>query len=291
MLDELLTDYQILHILKPNLVVCRGSGRYLYMLSRVCKFLKIKLIMFGASDVNFVPGKDTINGSELYTKLYRKSIKHISGFVVQNDVQADTLKLYYGQEALILPNIWIVDNKSEVVTKDIDCIWVSNLRRLKRAEWFVKAARELNQYGFVMIGGVLDQKYFEEINNEVSTVSNIAYMGAQPMERVSSLIGRSRLLACTSEYEGFPNTFIQAWANKVPVVSTVNPSNLITRYNLGCVVNSEEEFAAKISDLLSNKGELNDMIKAIGSYFDDNHDAENAYSKLIAYLTCLKLLP
>lgn len=284
LLGELVESIRIIRRIKPGLIICRGSGRYLYILSKICRLYRVKLVFFGASDVNFIPGKDIVNGSLSYTKMYRKSIPHISGFVVQNDLQASTLKANYHREALIMPNIWIIDNKRLATEKTIDCIWVSNLRKLKRAEWFINAARQLGQYRFIIVGGASDQSYFEQIKEESNDVSNLKFMGAKPMGEVSQLISQSRFLACTSEYEGFPNTFIQAWANSVPVISTVDPSNIISRYNLGRVVETEEQFVSQLSIILKDLSAQEEMIQAVNDYFVAHHDADSAYMRLEDYL-------
>ena len=72
-----------------------------------------------------------------------------------------------------------------------------------------------------------------------------------------------RLLPCrrvplcsTSEFEGFPNTFLEAWAQGVPVVSTFDPDGLIERRGLGRAVAKAEDLAAALRDLLSRRGGL-----------------------------------
>ena len=41
---------------------------------------------------------------------------------------------------------------------------------------------------------------------------------------------KSKILINTSSFEGFPNTFVQAWANGVPVISLkVDPDNIIKK--------------------------------------------------------------
>lgn len=284
LLAEFIENYKVLHREKPSFIIARGSGRYLYLLSKMCRWFNVKLVFFSASDVNFVPGKDTVTNSESYTKLYRKAIPLFAGYVTQNNYQADTLLKNYHRHSLILPNIWIVGEKENVVEKKIDCIWVSNLRRLKRAEWFVNMARKLSQYSFVMVGGVSEQSYYDKIVAMSKEVDNLEFLGAQPMERVSSLIAESRLLACTSEYEGFPNTFIQAWANSVPVVSTVDPSNVIRDYDLGVTIQSEKDFTERIIELLTDDNLYKAKRDAVNKYFIEHHDADSAYLKLHDYL-------
>jgi glycosyltransferase involved in cell wall biosynthesis len=53
----------------------------------------------------------------------------------------------------------------------------------------------------------------------------------------------------TSEIEGFPNTFLQAWVRGIPVVSFFDPDGVIQREGLGRTVASVEEMAAAVHRL------------------------------------------
>jgi glycosyltransferase involved in cell wall biosynthesis len=59
----------------------------------------------------------------------------------------------------------------------------------------------------------------------------------------------------TSEIEGFPNTFLQAWVRSVPVVAFFDPDSLIRNRQLGCSVTSVEEMASAIQTLLADDEE------------------------------------
>jgi len=91
---------------------------------------------------------------------------------------------------------------------------------------------------------------------------------------------------CTSEYEGFPNTFLQAWSNNVPVISTVDPSDVIKEYKLGLVVNTEAELLAATNTLLSDNSLYDEIQKNIKQYFELNYDSQTQYEKAISYIDC-----
>lgn len=267
---------------KPNIVIFRGASRYLFFLSRLCGKRNIPLLLFGASDTDFVPGKEIVGGSSLNRKLYQKAIASITLFVTQNELQRDALKQYYGKDSLMIPNIWI-PLENQVVEKKYDAVWIANLRPLKRAEWFVKLAVDMPQYRFAIVGGNLIKDYSELIENLASNVSNLSLLGAQPFNNVNMILSESRLLVCTSEYEGFPNTFLQAWSQAIPVVSTVNPSDLITKHHLGVIVGNQESLKEQTLALLSDEGLYDECVNSIKSYFGENHSADKAFDKLCDY--------
>ena len=69
-------------------------------------------------------------------------------------------------------------------------------------------------------------------------------------EDVNKLLERSHLLVNTSKWEGFSNTFIQAWMRSVPVMTLgVNPDGLLDNSYLGCNHVSTAEIASSIREL------------------------------------------
>ena len=270
--------------LLPDLVFFRGSSRCLFLLARLCNRKHVWLVYFGASDTDFEPGKEIVGGSSLNRTLYQKSLRHIESFVTQNKLQHDLLAQYYKKRSLIIPNIWI-PYESIRNTKQYDAVWIANLRPLKRAEWFVSLAKALPQYQFAIAGGCLICEYYDKIKRMANNVANLSFLGAQSFDEVNKLLSRSRLLVCTSEFEGFPNTFLQAWAQSVPLVSTVNPSNLIISKNLGVVVGTQEDLKEQVEAVLSNNLLYCDIVNSIEKYFLNTHSADMAFDLLTNYLS------
>lgn len=270
---------------RPQVIISRGASRSDYALSVVSRWFKIKYILFGASDTDFQIGKELIVG-EYNRKLYQKAIPKINNFVVQNSCQQQDLKHNYNKESLVIPNIWLEKSIDEKRSEtEFDVIWVANLRKLKRPEWLLNAARNLPELKFAMVGGpTTDIQYFEEIKGEANQIPNLTFFGQLSFQQTNELIGKTKILACTSEFEGFPNTFLQAWSQKIPVVSTVDPSDVIESNNLGKVVDSEYNLVNDIVQLVGDKNEYMKKQKSIETYFATVHSADKNYLKLINYL-------
>lgn len=291
-LHEWLSVFREMLLVRPHIVISRGAGRISYPLAIVSRWFGVKFVFFGASDVNFEPGKELIAGGEHNRKLWQKAVKKIKYIVVQNAHQQETLKKNYDKESLILFNLWgeYLKNPSRYAKYvDIpltDVVWVANLRRLKRAEWMVNAAKALPQFDFTIVGGATGQEpeYYDEIERLASGIDNLHFLGKKSFAETNAIVSQSRLLCCTSTFEGFPNTFLQAWANNIPVVSTVNPSNVITDNNLGAVVETEDAFQAALQSILSNTEEYNRKCMAVKDYFERHHSPEVNYQKLVEYI-------
>lgn len=286
-LNFLLEWYHALYFIlkiRPRMIIFRGANRSLYPIALFSKLFRKKLVFFGASDVNFVPGQELV-GSETNRWFYQKSLPLISSFVTQNEYQKETLQKYYAKKSLVLSNIWnTVEKVSGLNAPTSDVVWIANLRRLKRAEWFISAARCLPNYRFVMAGGSSDDVYYHEMESLARKIPNLLFLGPVSFFESCHLVSQSRVLVCSSIFEGFPNTFLQAWSNGIPVVSTVDPSDVVVKHQLGIVIKSEKELISSINTLLEDRVLMNNVQRSIISYFSMNHASEVGYSKLICHI-------
>lgn len=270
----------------PQIIISRGASRDAFPLSVVARWFGVKYACFGASDVNFEPGNELIAGGKHNRRLWQKAVRKMNYIVVQNQHQYDTLKINYTKEGLILFNIWGKVKTSVTDVQQTDVVWVANYRPLKRPEWIIEAAKRLPCFDFSMVGGAMaDKNYYNKVCNEASGIQNLHMLGARSFAETCHIVSKSRLLCCTSTFEGFPNTFLQAWSADIPVVSTVDPSGVIVNNNLGVVVESYEDFINALKDLLSNDNTYESKRSNVERYFNNNHSANMNYNKLIEYIS------
>lgn len=285
LLNEWRACLKVIRTLKPQLCIERGAHRKLLALTSVSRMFGSKVVLFGASDVNFVSGKATV-GNKINRWCYERGLANCNYFVAQNSFQAQTLLENYGKQSIVIPNIWReCPNVGKSYAKLYDAVWIANFRRLKRAEWFVDLARNNPQYKFAMAGGDLgDNQYFNAIKDAAAMIDNLEFKGSVSFRESNELLQSSKLLVCSSEYEGFPNTFIQAWAQNIPVISTVNPGGVIAGNNLGIVVETFTEMEEGVKHLLADSYEYSEKVESIGKYFSVNHSSKAAYQKLMTYI-------
>lgn len=281
-IEMFLSLYYILAI-RPNVIVVRGASRNISYLSLWCKLTGTKLVLFGASNSDFIPGEEILP-SNRDKKLYGSGLKRINYIVAQNNEQKELLLSNYGnKKCIVIPNIW-PSNCNNRKEKDIDFLWVSNFRGLKRPEWFIKLAKENPQYSFTMIGAANEKILYDKCQEEAKCVPNLSFLGGKSFDEVNLYFARTRCFVCTSTMEGFPNTFLQAWSNNIPVLSTFTPSGLVEKHNLGIIVKDYDDMNNQLNTILEDDY-YNKARKSIQEYFTEAHNPKLMYDKLMQMIS------
>jgi glycosyltransferase involved in cell wall biosynthesis len=145
-------------------------------------------------------------------------------------------------------------------------VWIGNIKSIKQPELFIRLAQEFSGYPgvkFIMVGRPTVGRYQQRLERMLSRLQNIEYRHELPMPEVNAVLARSHILVNTSRYEGFPNTFIQAWMRSVPVISlNEDPDGMITQYGLGFHSRTFGQLVSDTGRLLSDSLVRNAMAEA-----------------------------
>jgi len=95
--------------------------------------------------------------------------------------------------------------------------------------------------------------YLEQLRVLAREVPNLTLHGSLGQDETLGLFDRARLLVNTSDIEGLPNTFYQAWVRAIPVVSFLDPDQRIVSHGLGAAVPDFETLVAAVRDLLADE--------------------------------------
>jgi glycosyltransferase involved in cell wall biosynthesis len=190
-------------------------------------------------------------------KLYNYGLHRADVIAAQTEFQAQLLRENHGLESTVV-NMMVEPPRAGVpVVKDIDVLWVSNLRALKRPELVLELARQLPHVRFTLAGGPMPgaETYFEDMMAAAAPLTNVSMLGPVRYAESGALFDRAKIFLNTSSIEGFPNTFLQAWIRGVPVVSFFDPDSLVKRLQLGRVANSLDEMREGIRGLLDTEAD------------------------------------
>jgi glycosyltransferase involved in cell wall biosynthesis len=188
--------------------------------------------------------------------LYEHGLRRAASVLVQSAHQRELMRSNFGVDSSIAGMI-VQPGRSDIAfhDRDIDALWVSNMRSVKRPDVLLSVADQLPNVSFHMVGGIVTgaQPFFETVRSQAANRSNVTFHGAVPYRETNALYGRARVFVNTSDVEGFPNTYLQAWASGTPVVAFFDPDGVIAREGLGQSVRSADEMREAVRSLSSEE--------------------------------------
>ena len=222
--------------------------------------------------------------------LYEYGLRRVDTILAQTEVQQRMLHDNYGVASqLARMPVDMPDGVCEFAARDIDLLWVNNLRRFKRADLYLELAALLPAAELHMIGGEVQgfEDLYREIRARSTTVANLHHHGAVPYHAVNAYYERAKVFVNTSDSEGFPNSYLQAWARGTPVVAFFDPDGLIARHGLGMGVNSLGEMRDAIESLRHDAAQWAQVSARCRAYMTREYDMD---SILVPYADAVRSL-
>lgn len=241
------------------------AGMQLGLAALFCRAYKRKFIFRVAHDSDCEP-KELLIRYWRDKKLYEYGLKRADGILVQTQKQQVTMSKNYGLASHIAE--MLVDPPGKAIQRNDDVLWVNNIRPFKRPDIFVELAKRLPQTNFQMIGGVQPgfSALYAKIELASRTVPNLVFHGRCPYQKMDIYYSQVRIFVNTSDTEGFPNSYLQAWIRGTPVVAFFDPDGLIKRERLGFAVSSLDEMVERIEELNYNLDMWNDISERCKQY-------------------------
>lgn len=209
-------------------------------------------------------------------------IKRAHVVLAQTRAQQGHLAARFGRDDALLVQNFHLEVPEPVRRNDLKrVVWIGNLKVLKNPQAFVRLAQRYSDrpdVELVMIGATSDStSWTNEALDLIRSTANLKYLGALTQEQVNAELESARVLVNTSDYEGFPNTFIQAWLRGVPVVSLhADPDALLSAEGLGLVSHTEEQLYANVTSLLEAPELAKRMGERCRAYGVRSHSMANA---------------
>jgi len=225
------------------------AGMHVGLVALFCRRFGRRFVFRTASDTD-------CDGSRLLVRfardrwLYEYGLRRAHAILVQSASQAEDLARNYGLSGRVAG--MLVEEPPQDAARDIDLLWVSNIRREKRPDRVLELAERLPEVQIHMVGGPLpgEEALFEDAKLKAAAKANVSFHGRLSYWDANALYGRARVLVNTSDVEGFPNSYLQGWIRGVPVVTLIDPDGVIEREGLGIAARSAAEIPDAIDHLL-----------------------------------------
>jgi glycosyltransferase involved in cell wall biosynthesis len=216
--------------------------------------------------------------------LFRYGLRHADRILLQTQAQRESLLRGFGLTGTVLPMPCEGPSDRDYAPPDPFAaarprvVWVGRISAEKRIEWLIDIAALLPELAFDVAGAGVDGRDEKSLAlaARAAALPNVTLLGKVPRSRMPDVYGNALALLCTSAYEGFPNTFLEAWSHGIPVVSTVDPDNLIATRGLGAVAPDPKTMAAALRALLSSPASWHETSVRARGYFCERHTPERA---------------
>jgi glycosyltransferase involved in cell wall biosynthesis len=247
---------------------CRRNGR--------------KFIYSVASDVACTASLKGLPGAH-ERMLYRYGLRHASRIIVQTRHQQQLLRDSFGLNSVVLPMPCQVVPSDTSLCQDPETparvAWIGRIDKMKRLEWLLDIAEHLPGIQFDVVAANMNvalqyphlADYARRLHARAQLIANVVWHGSLPRERLAHIYRRAFCLCCTSSYEGFPNTFLEAWSYGRPVVSSFDPDRLIQTRRLGTYATGLDEFVTAIRRLTMSIDEWREQSRNCRDYFLSSH--------------------
>ena len=214
--------------------------------------------------------------------VYALGLISVDRIFVQHEGQRNQLSLRQQAKSTFLPGIvgQGIPGK-EHSQRACYVAWVGVLRPLKRVDLLIEIARKAPNVHFVVCGGTTafmsPPGYGEGLVNALSAIPNIKHLGHVDPQTTLRVIADASLLLSTSDEEGYPSVFLEAWSAGTPVVSlTVDPDEVIQRKVLGVVTGNVDRAVREIASLLEKPEKREEMANCAREHIRTVHSEDAA---------------
>jgi glycosyltransferase involved in cell wall biosynthesis len=290
----------IIKSIKSRFIYVRTDARLFQIAASISsKLFKIKVIYAIASDEELVKKSfwtlTRKNRKNPFTKpfyliesifvdfLFGRFNYNVDKIIVQTDNQKKKLLQDYNLHSIKIQNSIFTGKEVHFQNKKDIILWIGYLRPIKQPEVLFELSKilKLKSWRIVVIGNTTQYTEVIDIYKD-----HISFIGELSLEQTEKWLQNSKILINTSKNEGFPNAFMQAWYNKVYVVSLcVDPDGLLTREKLGFFSeNSIELMSSHIQSIINNENNINKIINTAQLYCKKNFNIEKNIKKFESIL-------
>jgi glycosyltransferase involved in cell wall biosynthesis len=157
-------------------------------------------------------------------------------------------------------------------------LWVGRLAPYKNPGAFVELARRLPEARFVMVAAPspLEGPLRAELEAAARELPNLEVIPGLARPDVLDRLRRAVALVSTSDYEGMPNVFLEAWSRGAPVLAlNHDPDDLIADHGLGTfAAGSPDRLARAAAELWRGREDQDELAARCQGFVRDEHGPE-----------------
>ncbi|MBO9200512.1 MULTISPECIES: glycosyltransferase family 4 protein [Niastella] len=274
---------------KPDYIYSGIAGWITLFLALTCRMLDVKYIQRISSDAHLDKRfRDTYSAMHHFILYWGLKMTH--HILCQNNYQLLKIKKKYPRKSAIkILNPFYLINQ-ELPSDDHSqgyIAWLGLYRYPKNLKLLYEIANLLKHEQFLVAGkaGSNSDEETTKYLKKLQQLPNVKFPGFLERAQVLPFLAKAKFLLNTSRFEGFSNTFLEAWAVGTPVLSTVNvnPDSIISNHKLGVVYNDVFDLCRQHATMSKEQYEL--MSENARQYVAHYHSYRIVTQQLLSYLS------
>jgi glycosyltransferase involved in cell wall biosynthesis len=266
-------------------VYYQNCGEYITgQIAMWCKLNNKQFVYSLASDADADPALPVM--TKLRERvLYRYGLRNANYILSQTEKQVNLLSSGFNLSSTVMPMPCPGPSEKQYqplkfnIGKPI-ILWAARIHPCKRLELLLQVAEALPDVQFVVGGSPTEEDdYSKALFKTMEGLDNVSYLGMVGRDAMPKLYRSSTVFCCSSEYEGFPNTFLEAWSQGLPIVSTFDPDYLIEKRKLGISATNKDELVSGIQKLCSDRELWQTHSANARRYYQENHSVDHVMER------------
>jgi len=276
-----------LRTIDADVYVQGGAGVEVGAYALICRLLRRRFVYVVVSSADLCEPNGLVQGPLAW--LYPLGLRMADAIVCQTREHLDALRDRYGRRGvLIRAGHHLVPSAHQERTT---VLWVGRLHSLKQPGMFLALAERLPQERcvLVMMRDDAHDDLLRSVRDRAAGLPNVTIHENVPLREVGRFFEQAKLFVNTSTYEGFPNTFVQAALQGVPILSwRVDPDDVLTRQGIGvCAQGSFDRLVASAQQLCAAKDLRAEFGRRAVEYAGEYHDLKRSAAELKALVRSL----
>ena len=281
-------DYQ------PDVVVQGCAAITTGLLALAAQQMGVPFVYRAANDMD-TDDRYKTRLSSLEAYFYQLGLRRSQGIVCQNQYQYQKFKEQFPDKpAVILHNPYEMPSDPALypIEKRKYIAWLGVFQPQKNMPVLCEVVKALPQYQF-KIGGKMSKTSVDDTTRralkELENAPNVTFEGYIKRTEIAPFLSRAYALLNTSHYEGFSNTFLEAFATGTPIVTTrrVDPDHIIEHNQLGRVSEDYQGLSNCIEQVVEHKS-YHDMAERCQKYVTEKHNPTALAGEFANFLTSLQ---
>ena len=286
--------YKAVKRFNPDYIIQECAGFETGIMAYIGKKLNIPFIYRVANDIDTDP---RINRRLNYRQriFFRYGLKHSSAIFCQNNYQFKRIKeILPNTVNIIIHNPFYNNGELPQIKEFSDrfyIAWIGIFQYQKNLPALYNVVKEAPDMMFKIAGrntnSALDESTQKSLEG-LRKCNNVEFVGYLKRTEILPFLAQAYALLNTSHYEGFSNTYLESLAVGTPIITSTkaDPDYIISKNNLGKVVNDFAEFNNAINIIIENQ-QFDALSERCRRYLFQNHDPVSLSKNLINYLKML----